>query len=51
MSASQGEIIRRQPDGRVFVVAESPDRVEAEASEPPAGTVPGHDYNSPSTGG
>jgi ubiquinol-cytochrome c reductase cytochrome b subunit len=44
LRAWQGAIVRRAPDGRVEIIAQSPDRVEAEVSEPPVGTVPGHEY-------
>jgi ubiquinol-cytochrome c reductase cytochrome b subunit len=39
----QGTIVRRRPDGAVEVIAESPDRESDPASEPPVGTVPGHE--------
>ncbi|HWF73787.1 MAG TPA: ubiquinol-cytochrome c reductase cytochrome b subunit [Solirubrobacteraceae bacterium] len=39
----QGTVVRRRPDGAVEVIAESPDRESAPASEPPVGTVPGHE--------
>ncbi|HWF51359.1 MAG TPA: ubiquinol-cytochrome c reductase cytochrome b subunit [Solirubrobacteraceae bacterium] len=39
----QGTVVRRRPDGAVEVIAESPDREHEPASEPPVGTVPGHE--------
>jgi ubiquinol-cytochrome c reductase cytochrome b subunit len=39
----QGEVVRRRPDGGIETLALSPDRREAPSSEPPVGTVPGHD--------
>jgi ubiquinol-cytochrome c reductase cytochrome b subunit len=40
----QGTVVRRRPDGAVEVIAESPDRESpSAASEPPVGTVPGHE--------
>jgi ubiquinol-cytochrome c reductase cytochrome b subunit len=41
--AWQGEVIGRDPDGTPQILADSPDRVEAPASEPPVGTVPGQE--------
>jgi ubiquinol-cytochrome c reductase cytochrome b subunit len=43
LRAWQGEVIERSPDGTPRIVAESPDRIEAPASEPPVGTVPGQE--------
>ena len=40
MRAWQGEIVQRDADGRVRVLAGSPDRVGAPESEPPVGTAP-----------
>jgi ubiquinol-cytochrome c reductase cytochrome b subunit len=40
----QGSVIRRRPDGAIETLAESPDDLESVPSEPPVGTVPGHDY-------
>jgi ubiquinol-cytochrome c reductase cytochrome b subunit len=37
----QGAVVRRGADGRVEVLAESPERLEAEVTEPPVGTIPG----------
>jgi ubiquinol-cytochrome c reductase cytochrome b subunit len=39
----QGTVVRRRPDGAVEVIAESPDRERPPVSEPPVGTVPGHE--------
>jgi ubiquinol-cytochrome c reductase cytochrome b subunit len=39
----QGTIVRRRPDGAVEVIAESPDRESETKTEPPVGTVPGHE--------
>jgi hypothetical protein len=43
LRAWQGAIVRRMPDGSIRVVGQSPDRLEAEVTEPPVGTVPGHE--------
>jgi ubiquinol-cytochrome c reductase cytochrome b subunit len=43
MRAWQGTVIRRRADGAVEVLSDSPDRIEAPVSEPPVGTVPGHE--------
>jgi ubiquinol-cytochrome c reductase cytochrome b subunit len=40
----QGDVVRRRVDGAFEVVGESPDRVEAEPTEPPVGTVPGQEH-------
>jgi ubiquinol-cytochrome c reductase cytochrome b subunit len=40
----QGSVVRHRADGAVETVAESPDELEAVPSEPPLGTVPGHEY-------
>jgi ubiquinol-cytochrome c reductase cytochrome b subunit len=39
----QGNVVRRRPDGALELLADSPDRVMPPATEPPAGTVPGHE--------
>jgi ubiquinol-cytochrome c reductase cytochrome b subunit len=44
LRAWQGAVVRRGPDGRVEVLADSPDRVVPPATEPPVGTVPGHEF-------
>jgi hypothetical protein len=44
LRAWQGEVVRRRADGGIETIAESPDRVEVTPTEPPVGTVPGHDY-------
>jgi ubiquinol-cytochrome c reductase cytochrome b subunit len=41
MRAWQGTVVRRSADGGTEVLTDSPDRVEAPATEPPIGTVPG----------
>jgi quinol---cytochrome-c reductase cytochrome b subunit len=43
LRAWQGEVVGRGPDGTPQIVADSPDRIEAPASEPPVGTVPGQE--------
>ncbi|MGH2882840.1 MAG: hypothetical protein ACRDPA_09140 [Solirubrobacteraceae bacterium] len=43
LRAWQGEMVRRWADGAIEVVASNPDRVEPEPTEPPVGTVPGHE--------
>jgi ubiquinol-cytochrome c reductase cytochrome b subunit len=43
LRAWQGEVVRRRVDGGIEVVGESPDRIEAETTEPPVGTVPGQE--------
>jgi ubiquinol-cytochrome c reductase cytochrome b subunit len=43
LRAWQGEVVRRRPDGSVELLAHSPDRTESPISEPPVGTVPGHE--------
>ncbi len=40
----QGTVVRRRPDGEVEVLAHSEDGYEPPSSEPPVGTVPGHQY-------
>jgi ubiquinol-cytochrome c reductase cytochrome b subunit len=44
LRAWQGTVVRRGPDGRVQVLADSPDRVVPPVTEPPVGTVSGHDF-------
>ena len=39
----QGTVITRRGDGAVEVIAQSPDRTESVPTEPPTGTVPGHE--------
>jgi hypothetical protein len=39
----QGTVVRRRPDGAVEVIAESPDRETETKTEPPVGTVRGHE--------
>jgi len=39
----QGTVVRRHPDGGVEVMAQSEDGYEPTSSEPPVGTVPGHE--------
>jgi ubiquinol-cytochrome c reductase cytochrome b subunit len=39
----QGTVVRRRPDGAVAVIGESLDRESAPITEPPVGTVPGHE--------
>jgi hypothetical protein len=34
-------VVRRQPDGAVQVLSESPNRIDAQPTEEPVGTVPG----------
>jgi len=46
MRAWQGTVVRRSSDGGVAVLTDSPDRVEAPATEPAVGTVPGREYES-----
>jgi ubiquinol-cytochrome c reductase cytochrome b subunit len=43
LRAWQGVVVSRRPDGAAEVVAESQEHVEAPPSEPPVGTVPGHE--------
>jgi ubiquinol-cytochrome c reductase cytochrome b subunit len=45
-----GAVIMRNPDGTVEVLAESPDRIEAQPTELPVGTVPGQEPTGTSTG-
>ncbi len=49
MRAWQGEVVARDADGGVSVLATSPDGEEALRSEAPTGTVPGHEYPSKPT--
>jgi ubiquinol-cytochrome c reductase cytochrome b subunit len=44
LRAWQGAIVQRDPDGSVRIIGQSPDRVEPPPTEPPVGTVPGHEY-------
>jgi ubiquinol-cytochrome c reductase cytochrome b subunit len=45
LRAWQGDVVRRRDDGALEVVKSSPDRVEPPATEPPLGTVPGHEFD------
>jgi len=41
LRAWQGEVVRRESDGSVSVLADHPDRSSTPVSEPPVGTLPG----------
>jgi ubiquinol-cytochrome c reductase cytochrome b subunit len=43
LRAWQGNVVRRTPAGGIEVLSDSPDRIVAPVSEPPAGTVPGRE--------
>ncbi|MGO9497141.1 MAG: cytochrome b [Solirubrobacteraceae bacterium] len=40
-----GNVVHRRPDGAVEVLTDSPDTVVPPVTEPPVGTVPGHEYD------
>jgi hypothetical protein len=44
LRAWQGAVVRQRADGSVELVAESPDQIESPMTEPPVGTVPGHEF-------
>ncbi len=46
----QGAVVARGRDGHIDVLARDPDRAASRPSEPPIGTVPGHDPGSPRPG-
>jgi ubiquinol-cytochrome c reductase cytochrome b subunit len=40
----QGEVVARRPDGSLQVIGTSRERTESVPTEPPVGTVPGHEF-------
>ena len=46
----QGEVVAHGRDGHVDVLAGDSNRTASRSSEPPIGTVPGHDPGSPKPG-
>jgi ubiquinol-cytochrome c reductase cytochrome b subunit len=43
----QGSVLGRREDGALEVIDPSPDRSTAQPTEPPVGTVPGHEFEEP----